>query len=89
MAASPLDQPALGYPPDQAATAPTVDGHARECMVMFRDGTWRLCRVTAWQRDGDSWRVLLRWGVSGQLYEEWFLHAPERIRPGSNPQMVE
>ena len=79
MAAGPLDQPALGYPPDRPATAAAVDGQDRECLVMFRDGTWRLCRVTAWQRDGESWRVLLRWGVSGEVYEAWYAYDPAKV----------
>jgi hypothetical protein len=53
-------------------------------MVLFRDGTWRLCRAGAWQRDGEGWRVLLRWGVSGDWYENWYLYDPERVR-GSAP----
>ena len=79
MAASPLDQPALGYPPERPATAPAVDGGGRECMVNFRDRTWRLCRVTSWQRDREAWRVQLRWGVSGDWYENWYLYDPERV----------
>lgn len=79
MAASPLDQPALGYPPERPGTGPVADGQGRECMVLFRDGTWRLCRAGAWQRDGEGWRVLLRWGVSGDWYENWYLYDPERV----------
>ena len=79
MAASPLDQPALGYPPERPATAAAVDGHSRECMVLFRDGTWRRCHTVSWQRDREDWRVLLRWGVSGDWYENWYLYDPERV----------
>jgi hypothetical protein len=45
-------------------------------MVRFLDGTWRLCRVTAWQRGRAprAWWVKLRWGVSGDLYEAWYFY---------------
>ena len=79
MAASPLDQPALGYPPEGGASGPAVDGHGRECMVVFRDGTWRLCRADAWQRDGEGWRILLRWGVSGEWRGGWYVYDPARV----------
>jgi len=78
-AATPLDQPALRYPPERPASSPAVDGGGRECMVLFRDGTSRLCRADAWQRDGDGWRVKLRWGVAGQWLEKWYVYDPERV----------
>jgi hypothetical protein len=51
-------------------------------MVLFRDGTTRLCRVEAWQRDRDGWRVRLRWGVSGEWFDAWYLYDPERVSAG-------
>ncbi|MGH3211408.1 MAG: hypothetical protein ACRDNO_26985 [Trebonia sp.] len=38
-----------------------------------------LCRAAAWQRDGDAWRVLLRWGVAGQPLGSWYLYDPEKV----------
>lgn len=80
MPATPLDQPALRYPPDEPGTALPVDGGDHECMVLFRDGSWRLCRAGAWQRDGDGWRVFLRWGVSGQPLGSWYVYDPEKVK---------
>ncbi len=80
VAATPLDQPALGYPPERPASAPLVDGHGRECMVRFRDGTERRCWADKWQRDGDGWRIQLRWGVSGEWFSEWYVYDPAKVQ---------
>jgi hypothetical protein len=71
MAGTPFDQPALETPGDDQAAGPLTPGRASEAMVLFLDGTRRLCRVRAWQRDRSGrWRVLLRWGVLGEIYQE-------------------
>jgi hypothetical protein len=49
-------------------------------MVLFCDGTWRLCRADGWQRDGEGWRVLLRWGVAGEWYAQWYLYEAAKVR---------
>lgn len=53
-----------------------------ECMVRFRDGTSRLCRVRRWQRTGpgrDDWRLLLVWTVTGLTFGDWFAYDPAHI----------
>jgi hypothetical protein len=85
VAATRLDQPALRFPPDEPGTSLPVDGGDRGCMVLFRDGSWRLCRAASWQRDGDCWRVFLRWGVGGQPLGSWYVYDPERVRASVPP----
>lgn len=51
MPPSRLDQPALERPDSDRAASPLIPGRSAEAMVLFLDGTWRLCRVGAWQRD--------------------------------------
>jgi len=68
--ATPLDQPAL-----RAVEAPRPpDGPVlSEAMVMFLDGTWRLCKVAAWRQDPQrAWWCYLTWGVSGEIYGGWY-----------------
>lgn len=89
MPASRFDQPALDRPGDDQAAGPATPGRDAEAMVLFPGGTWRLCRIRAWQRDpSGEWRVLLRWGVSGDLYEEWYVHNPERVRSAGSPRAL-
>ena len=42
----------------------------------MRDGTWQAVKVITWQKDGDRWRCLLQWGVSGAEHEGWYIHDP-------------
>jgi hypothetical protein len=82
MRASCRDQPALRRPDeDVPGVGELADGGRREVMVQFLDGTVRLCRVISWQRDREPgvWRCLLRWGVLGELYQEWYLFDAERV----------
>ena len=76
-----LDQPALtpaGGPP--AADAPMWDAAAREAIVQFLDGTWRLCRVIDWRQRADkAWVCDLRWGVAGRLYQARYIYDPARV----------
>jgi hypothetical protein len=61
MRASRLDQPALARPDGDLAVSALSRPGDGEVMVLFLDGTWRLCCVAAWQRDPSGpWRVLLR-----------------------------
>jgi hypothetical protein len=49
-------------------------------MVVFRDGTWRLCRVAGWWQDSNGrWWHLLCWGVNGTVYEGWYRHDPRSV----------
>lgn len=77
-----LDQPALtsaGGPP--APDVPMWDAAAREAIVQFLDGTWRLCRVIDWRQRADkAWVCDLRWGVSGRLYQGRYIYDPARVR---------
>lgn len=79
MTATPLDQPALRYPPETAASGGLVDGHGRECMVMFRDGTWCLCKVLGWRHEPGGWAVELQWGVSGRIASGWYWYEPGKM----------
>ena len=45
-----LDWPAL-MPWDAESVPAAAPGAPREAMVVFRDGTWRLCRVTGWWQE--------------------------------------
>jgi hypothetical protein len=75
-----LDQPALvpaGGPP---YPAPVWDAAARQAMVQFLDGTWRLCRVMAWRQDGaGAWLCDLRWGVSGRVCQAAYVYDAARV----------
>lgn len=75
-----LDQPALvpaGGPP---TPAPMWDAGARQAMVLFLDGTWRLCRLTAWRPSGSgAWLCDLRWGVSGRVIGAAYLYDAARV----------
>ena len=82
-AVSALDQPAL-MPWDGDSPPAPPPGPLREAMVVFRDGTWRLCRVTGWWQEpppGRHWWYLLRWGVQGIVHEGWFRHDPAVVTP--------
>lgn len=83
---SPLHQPALQpVAPDPAAPRHETD-HAPEAMALFRDGTWQLVRVDAWQHRPDGhWLCQLRWGVWGEWHTGWFDHAPDRLIAVSLP----
>jgi hypothetical protein len=73
-----LDQPALEPLEGEPPTVPAPD-MAREAMVVFRDGTWRLCRVAGWWQDSNGrWWHLLCWGVNGTVYEGWYRHDDPR-----------
>lgn len=75
--ASPLDQPALRI----VDAPPPPDGPVLgEAMVMFADGTWRLCQVAAWRQDPQrDWWCYLAWGVSGNLFGAWYAYDPGRV----------
>lgn len=77
-----LDQPALvlaGGPPVPGAAM--WDAADRQAIVQLHDSSWRLCRVTAWQRrDTDIWLCELRWGVSGCLYQATYVYDPASVR---------
>jgi len=82
-AVSALDQPAL-MPWDGDSPPAPAPGPLREAMVVFRDGTWRLCRVAGWWQEpppGSRWWCLLRWGVQGTVYEGWFRHDLAVVTP--------
>lgn len=54
--------------------------------MQFRGGTWRLCRVMGWRQDRErTWWCLLRWGVSGELHEDWYLFDGEKVRETGRP----
>jgi hypothetical protein len=80
-----LDQPALTLAGGPPAPDPQMwDAAARQAIVQFLDGTWRLCRVTGWQqREDKAWVCELRWGVSGRLYRASYVYDPARARPVS------
>jgi hypothetical protein len=49
-------------------------------MVQSTHGTWQLVKVISWQPgDAGRWRCRLQWGVSGTVYEAWYLHDPDRL----------
>ena len=78
-----LDWPAL-MPWDAESLPAAASGAPREAMVVFRDGTWRLCRVTGWWQEPPPerhWWYLLRWGVQGIVREGWFRHDPAVVTP--------
>jgi hypothetical protein len=51
------------------------DTATRQAIVQFRDGSWRLCRLIAWQQHDDgTWLCELRWGVSGRLYQARYVY---------------
>jgi hypothetical protein len=81
------DQPALrpAETDGSPGRGPLEPGHDREVMVQFADRTWRLCRVTAWQRGRapGAWWCKLRWGVSGDLYEAWYFYDQAMVRESS------
>jgi hypothetical protein len=82
--ASRFDQPAL-EPADEPPAGTLISGRGGAAHVLFLDGTWRLCRIRSWQRDRSGrWRVLLRWGVSGELVESWYVHDRERVRSANS-----
>lgn len=87
MRATPLDQPALrGLGKDEPAPADPVDGKFSKALVQFRDGTLRLCRIAGWKQDrARAWWCLLRWGVSGELHEAWYVYDEGKMRPAGDP----
>jgi hypothetical protein len=51
-------------------------------IVQFIDGTWRLCRLTAWRRrDAGSWLCDLRWGVSGRVIQATCVFDQAMVQP--------
>ena len=75
-----LDQPALaGGPPSPAAL---WDGAARQVLVQFLVGTWRLCRLIEWRRrDAGTWLCDLRWGVSGRVIQATYVFDQAMVQP--------
>ncbi len=77
-----LDQPALalaGGPPSPAAL---WDGAARQVLVQFLDGTWRLRRLIEWRRrDAGTWLCDLRWGVSGRVIQATYVFDQAMVQP--------
>ena len=76
--------------PQDTALEPVGDAPARgrtgparrpEAWCQMRDGTWQAVKVITWQQDGNRWRCLLQWGVSGAEYEGWYIHNPQRLHP--------
>ena len=65
---------------DAPAGGPTVPASRPAALCQMRDGTWQAVKVITLQRDGDRWRCLLQWGVSGAEYEGWYIHNPQRLR---------
>jgi hypothetical protein len=56
------------------------DAATRQAIVQFRDGSWRLCRLIAWQQHDDGiWLCELRWGVSGRLYQARYVYDSARV----------
>lgn len=75
-----LDQPALAPAGGPPGPAPMWDAGAREVIVQFLDGTWRLCRLTAWRQDrAGAWLCDLRWGVSGRICQAAYLYDAARV----------
>lgn len=77
--ASRPDWPALPESP-YPGTGRELDGRLAECMVLFGDGSWRLCRVRRWQRTVGGWRVLLTWTVTGLEFGEWFEYDEAKVK---------
>jgi hypothetical protein len=51
-----LDQAALALAGGPPSSAPLWDNAARQVLVQFLDGTWRLCRLIEWRRrDVGTW----------------------------------
>jgi len=74
--------------PQDTALEPVGDAPARgrtmpapkpEAWCQMRDGTWQAVKVITWQKDGNRWRCLLQWGVTGAEYEGWYIHDPQRL----------
>lgn len=86
MRASAVGQPAMNRPDDDYVPGTVIQGRAGDVMVLFRDGTWHLCRVTGWHKTEGRWLVRFRWGVAGERYEAWYFHDPVKTwqltRPG-------
>jgi hypothetical protein len=51
----------------------------KEAMTLFRDGTWRLCRVIKQRKQDRTWLLLLAWGVSGRIYSAWYAHDHAKV----------
>jgi hypothetical protein len=76
-----LDQPALALAGGPPAPAPLWDDAARQVMVRFLDGTWRLCRLIEWRRPGaGTWLCDLRWGVSGRVVQATYVFDQARVQ---------
>ncbi len=65
---------------DAPARGRTVPASRPEAWCQMRDGTWQAVKVITLQQDGNRWRCLLQWGVSGAEYEGWYIHNPQRLR---------
>jgi HEAT repeat protein len=73
------EQPALEPAGEAPAKGRTEKPHRPEAWCQMRDGTWQAVKVITWQKDGDRWRCLLQWGVSGAEHEGWYIHDPLRL----------
>jgi hypothetical protein len=77
-----LDQPALVLVDGPPAPAAMWDAGAAQVLVRFRDGTWRLCRVTGRAKRGDgTWLMELRWGISGRICQARYAYDPAMVSP--------
>jgi hypothetical protein len=74
-----LDQPALALAGGPPSPAPLWDDGTRKAIVQFLDGTWRLCRLTAWRRGRGTWVCDLRWGVSGRIFQAAYVYDAARV----------
>ena len=70
------EQPALEPAGEAPTKGRTEKPHRPEAWCQMRDGTWQAVKVITWQKDGDLWRCLLQWGVSGAEHEGWYIHDP-------------
>ena len=70
------EQPALEPAGEAPTKGRTEKPHRPEAWCQMRDGTWQAVKVITWQKDGDRWRCLLQWGVSGAEHEGWYIHDP-------------
>lgn len=76
-----LEQPALTLVGGAPSPAPVWDAAARQVIVQFIDGTWRLCRLIAWrQRDAGTWLCDIRWGVSGRIIQATYVFDQARVQ---------
>jgi hypothetical protein len=58
------------------------DAAARQAIMQFLDGTWRLCRLIEWrQHDAATWLCDLRWGVSDRIVQAAYVYDQARVQP--------